>query len=325
MATKRLRLPWTATFVFAWIACAAGAQADDALSQISSLRLAGQLVEAQELAEDLLSKSPAPFETVRLHLELAKIHDRFGLHQNTRPVAAALAHINKAAEAAEPGHRESEALIELARADYFYRAEMAEREFPEAERRARHAIKLFQQLEDSHYEAEAVHRLGLIELQRGNLDLARELFEQSLLLDQQAGERKFFRGEFERHVGYVLLMQGNNENAIPYFKRSLELRREVGAIDASQFAASTLASSLVNAGRLDEAWPIIEYAMMVAQKIDSPVGMAQIGLVQGRLHAKTGDKRAAQLAFEMTIDIAKSVAYSSMVELASKELDALTE
>jgi len=324
MATKRTHILWTATFVFAWIT-AASAQGDDYLSQVRTLRLAGQLVEAQELAEESLSKSPTPFDTVRLHLEIARIHDRVGLHQNTRPVAAALAHIDKAANAAEPGHRESEALIELARANYFYRAEMAEREFPEADRHARRAIKLFQQLGDRHYEAEGVHRLGLIELQRGNLDLAHELFVQSLLLDRKAGERKFFRGEYERHVGYVLQMQGDNENAIPYFERSLELRREVGAIDASQFAASTLASSLVNAGRLDEAWPVVAYAMMVAQKIDSPVGMAQIGLVQGRLHAKAGDKRAAQLAFEMTIDVAKSVAYSSMVELASKELDALPD
>ena len=324
MATKRSRLPWTATLVFAWIVSAA-AQGDDYLSQVRSLRLAGQLDEAQELAEASLSTLPAPFDTVRLHLEIAKIHDRVGLHQNTRPVAAALVHIDMATNAAKPGHRESEALIELARADYFYRAEMAEREFPEADRHARHAIKLFQQIGDRRNEADAVHRLGLIEMQRGNLDRARELFEQSLLLDQQAGERKFFRGEYERHVGYVLLMQGDNENAIPYFERSLELRQEVGAIDASQFAASTLASSLVNAGRLDEAWQFVAYAMMVAQKIDSPVGKARIGLVQGRLHGKAGDKLAAQLAFEMTIDVAKSVAYSSMVELASKELDALTD
>lgn len=325
MPTKRSRLPWTATLVFAWITSAASAQGDDYLSHVRSLRLAGQLGEAQELAEASLSTLPAPFDTVRLHLEIARIHDRVGLHQNTRPVAAALAHIDKAADAAEPGHQESEALIELARADYFYRAEMAEREFPEADRHARHAIKLFQQIGDRRSEAEAVHRLGLIEMQRGNLDSARELFEQSLLLDRQAGERKFFRGEYERHVGFVLLMQGDNESAIPYFKRSLEFRREAGAVDASLFAASTLASSLVNAGRLDEAWPVVAYAMMVAQRIDSPVGMARIGLVQGRLHANAGDKRAAQLAFEMTIDVAKSVAYFSMAEQASQELGALAE
>jgi len=65
--------------------------------------------------------------------------------------------------------------------------------------------------------------------------------------------------------------------------------------------------------------------MMVAQKIDSPVGMARIGLVQGRLHAEAGDKRAARLAYEMTIKVAESVASTSMAEQASRELAALAD
>jgi hypothetical protein len=40
--------------------------------------------------------------------------------------------------------------------------------------------------------------------------------------------------------------------------------------------------------------------MMVAQKFDSPVGIARAGLVQGRLHANVDDERAAGPAFEMT-------------------------
>jgi tetratricopeptide (TPR) repeat protein len=304
----------------AWCINVASAQSDDLLSQVRSLRLSGQLVEAQVLAEEALSKSGTPFDRVKLHLEIARILDRVGLHRNTRPVTAALANIDKAADTVEPGHRASEALIELARADYYYRAEMAGREFPIADRHARCAIEMFKQTGDRRNEADAVHRLGLIEMQRGNLDRARELFEQSLLLDREAGERTFFRGEYERHVGFVIMMQGDNHNAIPYFERSLEARKEAGAVDASLFAASTLASSLLNAGRLDEAWPAVAYAMMVAHRIDSPVGIARTGLVQGRLHAAAADKRAARLAFEMTIDVAQSVAYTSVAAQASREL-----
>jgi tetratricopeptide (TPR) repeat protein len=211
-------------------------------------------------------------------------------------------------------------MIELARADYHYRAEMAAREFPAAIAHAERAIELFNQIGDRHNEAESVHKLGLIEMQMGNLERARQLFEQSLLLDREGGERTFFRGEYERHVGFVIMMQGDNESAIPYFRRSLQRRQEAGAVDASLFAASTLASSLTNAGQLNEAWPIIAYGMMVAQRINSPVGMARIGLVQGRLYAKEGDKRSARLAYEMTISVAESVAAESLVEQASREL-----
>jgi len=324
-STSRTRYRWIAAFVLACCASAASAQSDDWLSQIRSLRLSGQLAEARVLAEEALSKPGSSFDRVRLHVEIARILDRVGLHRNTRPVIAALEHIGKAADAAAPGHSASAALIELARADYFYRAEMAGREFPTADRHARRAIEMFQQLGDRRSEADAVHRLGLIEMQRGNLDRAREFFEQSLSLDRDTGERVFFRGEYERHVGFVILMEGDNDNAIPYFERSLEARKEAGAVDASLFAAATLASSLLNAGRLEEAWPVVAYAMMVAHSIDSPVGMARTGLVQGRLHAAAGDKRAARLAFEMTIDLAQSVAYTSVAEQANRELATLAD
>jgi tetratricopeptide (TPR) repeat protein len=295
----------------------------DPISQIRSLRLEGSLKEAQSLAEEALVEAQAPFRRLELHLDLARTHDRIGLHQNTRPVAEALAHIELAAEAAEAGHNPSRARIELAWASYFYRAEMQEREFPIASQHAQRAIEIFREIGDQHGEADAVHRLGLIEMQRGNLDPAHELFDRSLRLDRAAGERAIFRADYERHVGFVFLFRGDTESAIPFFERSLAYRREAGAIDASLFAAGTLASGLVELGRLEEAKPHLLYAMMVAEKIGSPVGMARAGLVQGRLYAREGDSLAARLAFEMTINVAESVGYASVAGQAKNALDAL--
>jgi len=66
------------------------------VDEIRNLRLLGSL--AQALAEAGLAKSPFDVSvTVRLHLELTRIHDRTGLHYNNRPVAAAMAHVDSAA------------------------------------------------------------------------------------------------------------------------------------------------------------------------------------------------------------------------------------
>jgi tetratricopeptide (TPR) repeat protein len=293
------------------------------LLQIRSLRLEGRLTEAQSLAEEALAEEQAPVRQVELHLELARIYDRVGLHQNTRPVAESLEHVELAAASADARHDPSRARIELARADYFYRAEMQGREFPIASQHAQRAIEFFHEIEDRHGEADAVHRLGLIEMQRGNIDQAHELFDRSLGLDRAAGERAFFRGEYERHVGFVLMHRGETENAIPYFRRSLAFRRDAGAIDASLFAAGTLASALVELDRLDEARPVLQYALSVAEKIDSPVGRVRTGLVQGRLNARGGDKLAARLAYEMTIVLAESIGYASAARQAESALNAL--
>jgi tetratricopeptide (TPR) repeat protein len=311
---------WCAALVAAG-ASQGAAQDADPLASIRQLRLRGALTEAQALAErDLRDASGNPGREIALRLELARIHDRTGLHRNTRPVAAVLEQIEAAAAlagATGPAHR---AQVELARAEYHYQAEMAGRTFPTASAHARRAIALFQQVGDGHGEADAVHLLGLIHLQRRELEPARALFDSSLARDRAAGERAFFRGEYERHIGFVFLFAQDAPAAIPHLERSLALRREVGALDASLFAALSLASALVDLGRLDDARPHLLYALMVAERIDSPAGKAMTGLALGRLHQRAGDGEAARVAFELALAAAESIGYASIATQARAAL-----
>jgi tetratricopeptide (TPR) repeat protein len=297
------------------------AQETGSLSAVQKLRLRGALVEAQQLAERELSVSPQdPRSEIELRLELARIFDRYGLHQNTRPVAAALEQIEAADSVAKHAGEASQAMVALARANYSYRAEMKERLFPLASANARRARTLFQHKADKHGEAEAVHLLGLIHLQRGENELAREHFEESLVLDREGGERVFFRGEYERHVGFVYLRSEGSEAAIPYFERSLACRKQAGAVDASLFAANSLASALVDVGRAEEAWPSLTYAMMVAEQLDSIRGKAMNGWALGQLYEQKQDIDAARIAYEMTIKIAESIGLNSISDRASQAL-----
>lgn len=304
---------------------APSAEAQAPLDAIRELRLRGELAQAQQLAEHRLAASTDALEQVRLHLELARILDRVGLHTNTRPVEAALEHLEQAAPLLARGGAVAEAEHALARADYFYRAEMAVRAFPTAEAEARRAASLFRALEDRHGEAEAVHRLGLVFMQRRELAPAREAFERSLELDRAGGARRFFLGEYERHVGFVDIFSGDRAAALPRFERSLAARREAGAIDASLFAAVSLASALVEAGRAEEARPHLLYALVVAQRIDSPMGRMRAGQALGRVYQALGDMPAARLAYEMTLQVAESISHASTASAMRERLEALAQ
>jgi tetratricopeptide (TPR) repeat protein len=294
------------------------------LDKVRTLRLQGKLPEAKSLAEQQVERNfDHRHVAISFHLELARIHDRIGLHHNSRPVAGALEHIDAAASLAERTDAAALAEIELARADYFYRAEMSARDFPRAAKYAQGAKVRFQEIEDQHGEADAVHRLGLIQMQRGDLQEARNLFEQSKTLDKTAGERTFFRGEYERHVGFVYLLNGDVAAAIPYFERSLVARIEAGAIDASLFAAASLASALVDAGRITEAKPHILYAMNVAEQIESPAGKARAAVTLGQIYEYEGDLNAARATFEMALRNAEDVAYAGIVEQMKAALQRL--
>ena len=303
---------------------AAIAERQDSLDEVKRLRLQGNLTEAQSLAEQQIAQNiDDRIFVAGLHLELARIHDRIGLHHNTRPVVAALERINQAASLLTPTDIAALAEIELARADYFYRAEMSEREFPRASQYARSSIAQFQNIEDQHGEADAIHRLGLIQMQRGDLLKARTSFERSQVLDQAAGERVFFRGEYERHVGFVHLLSGDTLAAIPYFERSLAARIEAGATDASLFAAATLASALVDVGRFEEAKPHSLYALTIAEQINSPAGKARAAVTLGQVYEQEEDLNAAREAFETALRNAENVGYEGTVEQMKAALQKL--
>jgi tetratricopeptide (TPR) repeat protein len=280
----------------------------DPLTRIRELRLRGDLVQARALAEERLAGDSLDVsDEVHLRLELARIHDRVGLHHQTRPVAAAIQQVDAAAAVIQGPSPRLEAAIDLARAEYLYRAGTGSSEFPGAAVHARRAVAAYQHLGDKHGEAESVHLLGLIHMQLGDLNEARILFDSSLALDQAAGERPVFLGEYERHIGFVDLFEGDTAAAIPHLERSLAFRRQAGAIDASLFAATSLAAALVNQGRTEEARPHVLYAMTVAAALDSPFGRAQLALVAARLHARAGEPDAARLSFETAVRLAESI------------------
>lgn len=309
---------------FTLVDVTAFAQQQDALANVRTLRLQGKLTEAQSLAELQIEQNIDDRHlAVSMHLELARIHDRFGLHHNTRPVIAALENIDNAASMVTRTDIVELAMIELARADYFYRAEMVAREFPRALQYAHSAIAQFQNIDDLHGEADATHRLGLIHMQRGDLEEAKLLFEKSKILDQAAGERVFFNGEYERHVGFVYLLGGDVATAVPFFERSLAARIEAGATDASMFAAVSLGSALVSVGRFAEAKPHLLYAVTIAEQIGSPVGTARATATLGQVYEQEGDFDAARNTFETALRNAENVGYTRTVEQMNEALKRL--
>jgi tetratricopeptide (TPR) repeat protein len=292
-------------------------------TRVHALRLQGKLAGARAVAEQILAAGPLdPRSEVALRLELARVHDRIGLHENTRPVKEALQQIEAAAALAAraPG---TEADIDYARAQYHYRAEMDGRQFPLAMLHAQRALDRYRAAKDRFGEADAVHLQGLIRFQRGEPELARTLFDRSLELDRAAGERPLFRGDYERHVGFLDQQRGDLASAIRRFEESLRLRRSAGDIDASLFAANTLASALVAAGRLaDSAAPLLE-AMMLAEALGSKSGKARNGLVLGRTYERSGDHAAARVAYETTLGLAASIGLSSVEAEARTALERL--
>lgn len=255
---------------------------DRIVGQLREFRIEGRLSSVIRIGNDRL-ESADPLTAFGLHLEIAKAHDRIGLHTNTRPVAASLEHIQQAEILARGLGASERAHVQLAYAEYFYRAEMKERIFDVATRYANAALAACEEMEDTHCQADAVHRLGLIHLQRRELDEALRLFEESLRLDQIDDERLLLRADYERHVGFVYSLREDYKTALGYFMRSLDYRLEAEAVDAAMFAMISVAAVLAELGRDQHAMVYVQAAEKTAEKLDSDTGRARLASIRERI------------------------------------------
>lgn len=251
---------------------------------VRQLRLQGQLGKAEEFALDYINGSDSSTDQEhQMRLELATIYDRQSLHDGTRPSEEALRQLQDIESKTSTLSADVRAGLSYGYARYFYRAELPDRKFETAEKYTTRAIDAYKSLDDIYGQAEAVHLQGLIEMQRGNYGGAGVLFDESLRLDELAGARIFFRGEYDRHMGFVLYLTGKLEESLPYFRHSAEAREAAGATDPLVFAKITLASVLSELGNDEEALPIAKDAMASARMIGSKVAQSRAQTVIRRI------------------------------------------
>lgn len=312
-------------FAVAWSAGPCAPPCEDVaatLEEIRAISRAGRLADALTLSDEALACDELSIdERVSIHLRRASIHDRIGLHWNRRPVPESQAELDRASSLWDSASDSTRAHIELAWANWWYRAEMADRQFERSEMYARQALRRFTDLADLHGQADAVHRLGLIAFQRRELDEAREAFDRSLALEQAGGApRPVMLGDYERHMGLVLEVSGEIAAAIPYYERSLAIRRDNGLDDQAMFAATILGAAYVRADRPAEAEAPARYAMEMADLIDSPEGWMRAGLVLGDMYAQLRNRDEARAVYEPTLMMARSIDRTSVIERVSTAL-----
>jgi len=110
---------------------------------------------------------------------------------------------------------------------------------------------------------------------------------------------------------------------LPHFKKSLQFRKEAGAIDASLFAAISLGAAFIRTGRPAEAQPYLHYAATIADEIASPVGSARAQMALGEMHERLNNLKDARISYEAARDAAALVKYKSVEVRAEAALQSL--
>jgi tetratricopeptide (TPR) repeat protein len=173
-------------------------------------------------------------------------------------------------------------------------------------------------------ETDAVHRLGLIELQKRNLERARELFDRSLELSREGPYRPIFLSDYHRHVGFVDRLSQDWPAAIAHFEKSLAYRNEAGSRDYGLFARTMLGSALTDGGRAGEAGPYLEEALHIAGEIPSPVGELRATYYLGEMYEALEQPSEALRAYRRADELATELGVASFQRAAREGVSRLT-
>ncbi len=134
--------------------------------------------------------------------------------------------------------------------------------------------------------------IGRQALARGEREEARAVFEEALSQAIQS-ENAGLEALHQRHLAGMDLADGDYASAESRFRRSLELARLEGALEAIATSAASLARVLASLKRFDEATELGVEATQIALDLNMPRVKMEVNQLVSEVFALTGDAESA--------------------------------
>jgi tetratricopeptide (TPR) repeat protein len=180
-----------------------------------------------------------------------------------------------------------------------------------AEERYRAALELARRSGDRSTESAVLHNLAAV-LKRRDVSAARALYEQSVRLSRELGDRQGAATSLES-IASLVSEGGDAAAALELFREVLAIRSETGDERAKAPTMLFLASALRGLGRLDEAEEWIDRAIRLAEEagdVETRIGgladLMRVQLLRGApAEAVKSGERALRLAFDVVRGLAE--------------------
>ena len=166
------------------------------------------------------------------------------------------------------------------------------------------------------------HTMGLIQLRRGELAAAREIFEE---VNDEAPrlEDDSLNAASLANLGIVLWRLGDHEEALESLEQALILRRKTGYLTEIAKVLTNLSIARTQRGELDQARELLTEAQAMKRRIGEAEGLAHGENSLGNLENRAGRlpaalehyRRAADLHFEAGNRAGAAVALHNMGEV----------
>ncbi|MEQ8956602.1 MAG: tetratricopeptide repeat protein, partial [Coleofasciculus sp. C2-GNP5-27] len=146
-----------------------------------------------------------------------------------------------------------------------------------------------------------IHNWAIIHAQQGEIDQAITLYQQSLELEGRIGN---VQGEAAtlHNLAYIKVQQGNIDQAIALFQQSLQLKQRIGDVQGEAATLHNLAGIHAQQGEIDEAISLYQQSLKLQRRIGDVQGEAATLHQLATIHAQQGQINEAISLYQKSLE-----------------------
>ena len=150
--------------------------------------------------------------------------------------------------------------------------------------------------------ATANNNLGLLLMDRGDLNGAEEMLRKSLEVEERLGKLEGMAASYN-NLGLLLVKRGDLNGAEEMYRKSLEISEKLGDMGGIARAYTNLGNLLMNRGDLDRVEEMLRKSLEISDKLGNLEGMASAYGNLGLLLMDRGDLDGAEEMYRKSLEI----------------------
>jgi CHAT domain-containing protein/Flp pilus assembly protein TadD len=154
--------------------------------------------------------------------------------------------------------------------------------------------------------AEVQRIRGVVQVERGNLSAAEDLFREGLRLSRERHDR-FFEATALLNLGVVALQRERFDEAIDWSNRAYELSQALGARQLLEKIVGNLGWAYFKVGDYEKAQELMQDAERRAHELDAPIDRVEWLTNLGLIEVKLNRPDLAEQHYETSLTIAKEL------------------
>ncbi|MEH2393784.1 MAG: tetratricopeptide repeat protein, partial [Nostoc sp.] len=156
--------------------------------------------------------------------------------------------------------------------------------------------------EDEAELASIYHCLGILKANKGNVDEAIALYNQSLEINEHIGNVQGKAATLNQ-LGIVYANKGNMDEAIALYNQSLEINEHIGNVQGKAGTLNQLGRIHANKGDVDEAIALYNQSLEINEHIGNVQGKAGTLYHLGNIYANKGNVDEAIALYNQSLEI----------------------